>query len=50
MSEQSIIKRCDCKHEYQDKCYGKQMRIHNKANKDRDGGWRCTVCGKKKPL
>jgi len=24
-----IIKRCKCKHAYQDKCYGKGMRVHN---------------------
>lgn len=27
--------------EYQDKAYGKGIRVHNKCDK----GWRCTVCG-----
>jgi len=39
---------CKCKHEFQDKRYGKQMRVHNKARKQREEGWRCTVCGDKK--
>ena len=41
---------CSCLHEYQDKCYGRQMRIHNQAPKkpDNNGGWTCTVCGKTK--
>ena len=37
------IKKCKCKHEYQDKRYGKGMRLHNETVKDK--GWRCTVCG-----
>lgn len=42
------IKKCDCKSEFQDKKYGKDMRVHNKYIKD-SGGYRCTVCGKDKP-
>jgi hypothetical protein len=34
-------KRCTCVHEFQDKRYGKGMRVHNKMDK----GWNCTVCG-----
>jgi len=37
------IKNCDCKHEYQDKKYGKGKRVHNPTIKDK---WRCTVCKK----
>lgn len=40
------IEKCTCPHEYQDKKYGKGMRVHNKAPKvDKDKGRRCTVCG-----
>lgn len=39
---------CDCKHEYQDKLYGKNHRVANKrVTKDRDE-YRCTVCSKVK--
>jgi hypothetical protein len=34
---------CTCKHEYQDKRYGQQQRLHNAMVKE--GFWRCTVCG-----
>jgi hypothetical protein len=42
---------CGCANEYQDKHYGRQMRVHNYATKkpDNNGGWTCTVCGKIKP-
>jgi hypothetical protein len=33
---------CHCKHEYQDKKYGRGLRVHNRAVKK--GTWRCTVC------
>jgi hypothetical protein len=41
---------CDCKHEDQDKVYGKQQRVHNpcKGNASGDAAYRCTVCGKKR--
>lgn len=39
-----IKKFCTCKHEYQDKKYGPQIRAHNATTKPT--GWRCTVCGK----
>lgn len=35
---------CICKHKFQDKRYGKGMRVHNKKVK----GYRCTVCRKEK--
>lgn len=39
------IFRCLCEHEYQDKRYGKHMRVHNKmVSKGTTMGWRCTVC------
>lgn len=42
------IKKCNCKSEFQDKKYGKDMRVHNKYIKE-NGGYRCTVCNKDKP-
>jgi hypothetical protein len=38
------IKFCSCEHEYQDKKYGKNKRVHNKTT----NGWRCTACGNEK--
>lgn len=37
-----MVKKCTCKHEYQDKKYGKNNRVFNVTVK----GYRCTVCGK----
>ena len=48
-----IIRPCDCKHEYQDKTYGKGQRVHNpkKAAAGSKPRCTCTVCGKvKEPL
>lgn len=39
----TTIKKHTCKHEYQDKIYGKQMRLINISGKDRTQG-KCTVC------
>jgi hypothetical protein len=36
-----MIKKCKCNHDYQDKRYGKKMRVHNKKA---DGGFVCTIC------
>ncbi len=36
----STIAKCDCKNEYQDKLYGKGMRLKNSTG----SGYRCTVC------
>ena len=45
-----MIKQCDCKHEFQDKIYGKGNRVHNLARNENNkaGGYRCTVCKKVK--
>ena len=40
----TVIIRCNCQNEWQDKQYGKQMRVANATNKE--GKNRCTVCGK----
>jgi hypothetical protein len=37
----SVIRSCICKHDFQDKTYGKQQRVKNMCVK----GYRCTVCG-----
>ena len=39
------IAKCECVHEYQDKRYGKGMRVHNTCGRDGKSA-RCTVCGK----
>ena len=39
----TIVAKCDCVNEYQDKIYGKGMRAKNSTGI----GLRCTVCGKK---
>jgi hypothetical protein len=36
-----MITKCTCEHEYQDRRYGKQNRVHNQGSK----GAACTVCG-----
>lgn len=38
----TIIAKCDCKSEFQDKKYGKGMRVKNSST----AGYTCTVCGK----
>lgn len=42
-----VIRECSCKHDYQDKVYGKQMRVHNpkKAPAGSKPRVTCTVCG-----
>lgn len=44
--EKTGIFRCTCQHEYQDKRYGKKMRVHNPKKKKvgEIQKWRCTVC------
>jgi len=41
---QATILRCTCIHLFQDKQYGKGMRLHNPCLKPQPG-YRCTVCG-----
>jgi len=40
------IMSCTCKHDFQDKEYGKQQRVHNYAEKKL--AFRCTVCKNEK--
>lgn len=40
------VQLCDCESEYQDKLYGKKMRLHNISQKGKNKGLCiCTVCG-----
>lgn len=43
-----MIKRCTCTHEYQDKKYGKGMRVMDQTAEVRPVTYRCTVCEKEK--
>lgn len=47
MAETKEIK-CTCTHEYQDKTYGKGIRVANvkRGNEKSKGGAYCTVCGR----
>lgn len=36
---------CGCVHEFQDKKYGKGMRVTTPVNKSNSGEVRCTACG-----
>lgn len=42
----TIVKQCDCKHDFQDKTYGKNQRLHNQSEDGKRST--CTVCGKSK--
>lgn len=42
-SDTTKITQCTCKHDFQDKHYGKGLRVHNLAT-GKVKGWRCTVC------
>lgn len=41
---------CKCQHAYQDKKYGRGMRVHNLAKSKNltKLAWTCTICGIKK--
>lgn len=41
---------CTCTSKFQDERYGKNVRVHNQARNHptKQGGWRCTVCGREK--
>ena len=45
----TTILTCECEHKYQDRKYGKGLRVHN-AGKQSQGSQRynCSVCGKRK--
>ncbi len=39
---------CGCTHEFQDKKYGPQKRVHNRGGKAGQWHWRCSVCNTKR--
>ena len=39
----SIVKQCNCVSDFQDKTYGKGMRLHNEKLAGK--GSKCTTCG-----
>lgn len=41
---------CNCNSEYQDKQYGSGIRLHNHTQKNMATLWRCTVCGRERPI
>ena len=43
--ENSILLKCTCENEFQDKAYGKGIRVHNIGQKDKSKRFAyCTVC------
>jgi hypothetical protein len=50
MSESGVkLAPCTCRHEYQDKAYGKGLRVHNVVLIGKNKGkYICTVCGTRK--
>lgn len=45
-AEKSKLIKCNCVHEFQDKKYGENNRIHNTCKLGK--AFRCTVCSKEK--
>lgn len=41
--EGTVILKCDCQSEFQDRTYGKGMRVHNRSGKNNRIAY-CTVC------
>ena len=46
--DRAPIKPCLCVHEYQDKLYGKAMRVHTLGGTKATATYTCTACGRKK--
>ena len=44
----TVVLTCTCKHEYQDKKYGKGNRVFNTKDPSKSTKYRCTVCKKEK--
>ena len=45
------IYQCTCRHEFQDRRYGRGLRLHTiKPSKGVNGTAVCTVCGKERPV
>jgi len=45
-----MLKRCTCDHKYQDKRYGRKIRVFNKTSAKQGDHYvyRCTICGNEK--
>jgi len=45
-----MIAKCNCKHDWQDRKYGKGKRVHTEASGKKSGTKKisCTVCGSQK--
>lgn len=51
VKQEAVIASCSCAHAFQDKRYGKGMRVHSPlgpTRKDRSATMRCSVCGVKR--
>lgn len=53
MKQSTAKLKCNCDHSYQDRKYGKGVRLHNAKTEVVNGnvrksGYRCTVCGDEK--
>lgn len=48
--DQTQIMKCECPHEFQDKTYGRGLRVHNPAPQKGASPQRvrCSVCGREK--
>ena len=42
----TVIRSCTCQSDWQDRTYGKGMRVHNVGGTTTGPRYRCTVCGK----
>lgn len=42
---QGRVRPCSCSHEFQDKEYGKGLRVHTQGGTATSPKFRCTVCG-----
>jgi len=47
---QTVIVKCKCQHEFQDKHYGKGNRVHNVGGTKQTITGRCTICQDEKNI
>lgn len=48
--EDTMLIHCTCKSEFQDRVYGKNIRVANKTVKGGEERGRCTICGAEKSV
>ena len=49
MEDNDMIRPCTCRHEGQDRLYGRSNRVWNRTEQNKpeaERKWRCTVCGR----